>query len=147
MKYFSKLLTKKNMKSLMIISVLLFSMMIIGIFYNKYIEGFETSPSNFDTEFVSGKKLVLFYADWCGHCKDFKPVWDEVANTSNTGSEKKLISVNVGGDSTEESKLKRDYNVEGFPTIILIDKTNNSKEVYEGGRDKNSLQTYVNENM
>tara|TARA_Y100001970_G_C14198075_1_gene839355 strand:+ start:1550 stop:1966 length:417 start_codon:yes stop_codon:yes gene_type:complete len=138
------------MKTLMILSVLLFSIMIISIFFHSYNEGFETSPSNFNSELGnSGKKLVLFYADWCPHCTSFKPDWDEVANTSNNGSIKKLISVNVGDNSSESKKVMKEYNVEGFPTIILIDQTSSSKKmnVYEGGRDKTSLQTYVSENM
>ena len=28
----------------------------------------------------SGKKgtLILFYADWCGHCSTFKPIWNKL---------------------------------------------------------------------
>ena len=29
----------------------------------------------------SKHKLVFFYADWCHHCKQFKPIWEEVNRT------------------------------------------------------------------
>ena len=25
--------------------------------------------------------FVKYYASWCGHCKKFAPVWDELANS------------------------------------------------------------------
>ena len=45
--------------------------------------------------------LVDFYADWCGHCKKIKPVWDETAEEVNT-TEKKMLKVNCGGKSEKE---------------------------------------------
>ena len=26
------------------------------------------------------KKVILYYADWCGHCTHFKPVWKALKN-------------------------------------------------------------------
>jgi thioredoxin-like negative regulator of GroEL len=103
----------------------------------------ETTPANFDSDVLSGsnKKLVLFYAGWCGHCTKLKPTWDAAAANMNTGDKStwKLWKVNVGGDespndATEEQKaLGGKYPVQGYPTILIFQ---NGKMVneYEGPR-------------
>jgi thiol-disulfide isomerase/thioredoxin len=101
----------------------------------------ETTPATFDKDIASGKKLVLFYAGWCGHCKDLKPTWDEISNKLNTGDKStwKLWKVNVGGndspnDATEEQKaLGSKYPIKGYPTILIFQDGKMVNE-YEGPR-------------
>ena len=145
-----KLFSKKNMKALMIITVLLFTILVIRHFVNASTEGFETSCSNFESTLGnSGKKLVLFYADWCKHCKNFKPTWESVSSSVNSENDKKMISINVGNNSPESKTIMEEYNVQGFPTVVLIDQSNNKKSIepYDGPRDKSSLESYVNKNL
>ena len=42
-----------------------------------------------------------------------------------------------------------EYNANGFPTVMLVENTDSDKkiEVYEGNRDKTSLETYVNQQL
>ena len=42
-----------------------------------------------------------------------------------------------------------EYNVGGFPTVVLVENTDSGKkiEVYEGNRDKSSLETYVKQEL
>ena len=70
------------------------------------LEGF-TSNTNNDTQ------LMLFYADWCGHCKRMKPDWEKVkAEFPNN-------CIDVESESiTDEHRSK--YNVKGFPSIFVI---------------------------
>ena len=146
----SKIFSKKNMKALMIITVILFTILVIRHFFNTSVEGFEANASNFESTLgTSGKSLVLFYADWCPHCTKFKPTWETVSTSVNSEENKKMISIDVGDNSSESQKLMKEYNVSGFPTIVLIDKSNDKKtiETYEGGRDKSSLESYVNKNL
>jgi len=88
--------------------------------------------------------LVLFYAGWCGHCKDLKPAWDSAAMKLNPGSDKskwKLWKVNVGGTETpsdatsEQSALGQKYKVQGYPTILIFE---NGKVIneYQGDRSE-----------
>ena len=60
-----------------------------------------------------------------------------------------MISIDVGDKSAESKQLMKDYNVSGFPTIVLVDQSNQEKslEVYEGSRDKSALQAYVAEKL
>jgi protein disulfide-isomerase-like protein len=107
--------------------------------YTTYLkEGFELAPAKLEDEIASGKKLVLFYADWCGHCKKIKPEWDETAKEVNK-EDKKMLKVNCGGGSEEEKEIMSKYNIDGYPTIIVFD--NGVASPYEGKRDKESFMS------
>jgi thiol-disulfide isomerase/thioredoxin len=106
----------------------------------------ETTPNTFDDDVLkgSGKKLVLFYAEWCGHCNQLKPIWDSSSLALNAGDDKttwKMWKVNVGGndspnDASEEQKaLGSKYPIKGYPTILIFE---NGKMVteYEGDRSE-----------
>ena len=126
--------SKKNMPTL------LFSLIILLILYYVYTtyfkEGFESV--DLDEETKSGKQLVLFYADWCGHCKKIKPVWEEAASEINDKDKhKKMLKVNCGGGSEKEKEIMEKYKIDGYPTIILF--TNGKPSQYEGARNKDAF--------
>lgn len=147
----NKIFTKKNMKSLMVLSVLVFLMMITVYFYYSSMEGFESlKPKDLEKSLENGQpKLVLFYANWCPHCTDFKPTWDEVCTSVNEGGENKMLAVDLGDKSDESRQLMEEYEVDGFPTIVLIKNNGNNKslEKYEGPRDTISLLNYTKLNL
>jgi thiol:disulfide interchange protein len=82
-------------------------------------EGF--TDDELTNEVKDGKKLVLFYADWCGYCKKIKPLWDKTAEERSTMGKKDMIKVDVGGKTPEQTQLMKKYNVSGFPTIIMFE--------------------------
>ena len=69
-------------------------------------------------------ELILFYVDWCPHCKTAKPEWEKVKAeySSKPVNGYKLIFTEI--DCTKESpdleKLIAQYKIEGYPTIKLI---------------------------
>ena len=73
----------------------------------KYLE----NESEFD-ELIKGRVLVDFYADWCGPCKMFGPVFEEVSNESNIN----FVKVDVD----KENDIARRYGVMTIPTVILF---------------------------
>lgn len=124
--------SKKNVPTLLFLLVIL---LIIYYVYTTYFkEGFESL--DLDEETKSGKQLVLFYADWCGHCKKIKPVWEEAAAEIND-KDKKMLKVNCGGGSKKEKEIMEKYNIDGYPTIILF--KNGKPSPYEGARNKDAF--------
>ena len=69
-------------------------------------------------------EMLLFYADWCPHCKTAKPIWyevsDEYENKTVNGYKVVFTEVNCTNETDEVEKMINQYNVEGFPTIKMI---------------------------
>jgi len=85
-------------------------------------------------------KLKLYYADWCGHCRNFKPIFDgELSNmVLKEGLPCELVKVNA--DQNEEEV--RANNIQGFPTMIL-EKSNGEKIEYEGSRGPREIVEFL----
>jgi protein disulfide-isomerase-like protein len=124
--------SEKNIPKLLFLLVIL---LILYYVYTTYLkEGFENI--DLDNETKSGKHLVLFYADWCGHCKKIKPEWDEAA-AEIKDKDKKMLKINCGGGSEKEKELMEKYNIDGYPTIILF--KDGKPTPYEGARNKDAF--------
>lgn len=85
--------------------------------------------------FGNPTKCTYYYMDGCGHCKTFTPVWNQFTQ-SYSGSVKfnKVNMKDAGND------LKK-YNVEGFPTVVVIDSAGNY-EHYDGPRTVEGLKAF-----
>ncbi|KAL8722951.1 MAG: hypothetical protein Q9225_000643 [Loekoesia sp. 1 TL-2023] len=101
-------------------------------------------PSNFDQVVLkSGKPaLVEFFAPWCGHCKNLAPVYEELAQNFGFASNKLVIGK---VDADEHKDLGRKFGVQGFPTLKWFDGQSDKPEPYEGGRDLDSLSSFITE--
>lgn len=80
--------------------------------------------------------IILFKADWCGHCKRFKPVWD----TLHKKFESKFNFITF--DADKDANMLEQYKVDGFPTILFKDGVH--VKPYEGSRDFEDLDTVLN---
>ena len=61
---------------------------------------------------IENQAVVDFYANWCGPCKMFGPIFEEVSN---------IIDYNfVKLDVDNYSDIAREYGVMSIPTIILF---------------------------
>lgn len=128
-----------NSKNLSRTLVILIAFIVIYFVYKTYLkEGFESSSSTFENDLTDDTKLVLFYADWCGHCKKFKPIWEETAKEINKGGKKIMISVNVGEKDDMSGKISEKYKVDGFPTVVIFTNGKMSGS-YDGPRTKEGM--------
>ncbi len=71
-------------------------------------------PKEFDSKILSSgqKTLVLFYADWCPYCTNFKPTFEEM---NSDKVQKKAALVNE-----DENPLWDRFNIQAVPTMIAF---------------------------
>jgi protein disulfide-isomerase A6 len=80
-------------------------------------------------------KVILFKADWCGHCKHFKPTWEAISKQYNNKYEFIVY------DADKQKEHFKEYNVDAFPTVIV--KNGNKLMNYEGDRSVDDFSNFL----
>jgi thiol-disulfide isomerase/thioredoxin len=80
--------------------------------------------------------FIFFFANWCGHCKTFRPKWEDFKKSTNDYIFIDIEETNIPGNVfnprvtqklTEHAKSK----IRGFPTILFILSNNGDYEINE----------------
>lgn len=79
--------------------------------------------------------VYLFKAEWCPHCVNFKPTWNDIQK--NMSSKVEFVTY----DADKNKNEIKQFNIEGFPTIIL--KKEDKAIEYVGPRDINSVKEFI----
>ena len=116
-----------SFKIILIISLLCLS----NQFFGKDSSVIQLNKNNFVKKVIKSNNiwLILFYAPWCGHCKEFHPEFEKLAKS--TKGLFKLGAVNCENDR----ELAERYKIEGFPTVLFFGDDKNKAEEYEGDRE------------
>lgn len=137
----------------MIIMVVIVLFVILAIYYYyKYVsqklktsyqvnnEGYTNSGPSKQAE------LMLFYADWCPHCKTAKPIWNDLKtqyqNKTINGYQVLFTEINCTNESAETEQMMNKYNIEGFPTIKLL--KDGQVIEYDAKPSKETLNEFLN---
>ncbi|KAM8882371.1 protein disulfide-isomerase A4 isoform 1-T1 [Synchiropus picturatus] len=99
------------------------------------------TDGNFDT-FMEGKDTVLveFYAPWCGHCKQFAPEYEKIAQALKE-NDPPIPVAKV--DATEAKTVSGRFDVSGYPTIKIF--KNGEPVDYDGARTQDAIVARVKE--
>jgi len=69
------------------------------------------------------KKVIKFYADWCGPCKMYGPVFERVKQELQEGIE--FVEINVENDP---ENLSGEFKVRGIPHTVILEDGEKIKE-------------------
>lgn len=89
---------------------------------------------------VSKPTVYLFKADFCGHCKNFKPIWDKL----QLKYKREDIDF-ITYDSDKNGDMMGKYNVMGFPTIIM--ETKDGLKEFDDMRTIDKLSKFIDSNL
>jgi len=123
-----------GMMSPLMIVLGIFVLLIVGYFvYSMVVSAKKPSDTSSNNEFIGegmnnggGKdaELMLFYVDWCPHCKTAKPEWEqlkaEYEGKAVNGYNLIFTEINCTSDSPDTEKMMNTYKIEGYPTIKLL---------------------------
>ena len=130
MKDIIKNINKYKME-IMFIFIIIIIMIVLKLLMDKnIIENFR--------EINKKKSLILFYVDWCSHCKSILPIWNKFELENNNKRDVKVSKINCD----QNADLARKYNIERFPTILYLE-NEMVKKIYNGDRTLKSLTDFL----
>ena len=96
----------------------------------------------FNSKFKKGIWIILYYADWCGHCQNLKPTWNEYVESNVNNKALNIAEI----PDTSFGKLASQPMTNGFPSIKMF---NNQKEVdiFSGDRSVPKFERFSNKNI
>jgi thiol-disulfide isomerase/thioredoxin len=117
--------------------------------------------SKFNSLLKDGNIIVLYYANWCGHCQSMKPEWDKFKKICKTNPKYSHLQV-ADVESEHIGNTNAVNEVHGFPTIKYYNKNSTTKDIPEQSIDyqdervadkfinfanSNSLEEHVTEQL
>lgn len=81
-------------------------------------------------------RFVLYYANWCGHCKEMEPEWKKLEERYKNND---IIKIERYESEKDETKRER---INAFPMMILY-KMNGKKERYTSSRKYENMSQFV----
>ena len=64
---------------------------------------------------MAAKKVIKFYATWCGPCKIYSKIWDKVIPSYKDQID--FINIDIDKDQTG---FAAQYKIESVPTTVLV---------------------------
>lgn len=97
------------------------------------------SSDTIDEEIKKGPLFVNFYATWCEHCKELRPIWEKFATYAKVNERPyRVAKVNTAKDHAIATR----FHVKGFPTIMYF-KEGKEPVSYLGERKLGSIIDYA----
>jgi len=102
----------------------------------------DIKEKDFDAEVLQSSIPVVVdvWATWCGPCRIYSPIIDEVSKDY----EGKIKFVKLDADENESIVVK--YNIQSIPTTLLIEK-GQVKAMNVGAIPKDALKKWISKNL
>ena len=105
---------------------------------------FDTSVESFEEDVINASMhkpiLVDLWADWCPPCVVIAPILKQVVE--NLDFEIALAKLEV--DEGKNMKIAGQYQVRGFPTILLI-QNGEEKARFSGAQSTSFIENFIDE--
>lgn len=86
--------------------------------------------------------LVLFYTPWCGHCKTFDLIYNEVANIVTSKTNVLVAKIDMSANFIPDDQIGG--KIFRFPTIKLFKKKDKLNPIdFDGEREANSILDFI----
>ena len=88
--------------------------------------------------------LIFFYANWCGYCQKFSPIFDELGDKFQLSDN--IVIAKIDAIENDIDDIMAGIVVESFPTLYHVSGNKNEKAavLYEGSRELKELIEYIN---
>ena len=84
-------------------------------------------------------RVIKFYANWCGPCKRYGPIFEEVKKEYKDNNNIEFYEVNVDKD---DKKLASKFKVESIPTTVIVTSEGIAKK-YIGELSKEKINKLI----
>ncbi|MBD3670716.1 MAG: thioredoxin fold domain-containing protein [Gammaproteobacteria bacterium] len=105
----------------------------------------ETSLERFDTDVIqaSHENIVLLdlWAEWCPPCITIAPILEQVVEEY----EGEVLLVKIEVDDGDNMKIAGQYQVRGFPTILLF-QNGEEKARFSGAKPASFIKDFIEDN-
>lgn len=122
-----------NLRSVVMIVLVLIFIILLSYYFYYFIKPKVAPTYKHNLEGATNMnnkqaELMLFYVDWCPHCKTAKPEWEKVKaefdGKTIDGYSVIFSEMNCTEETPEIEKMMNTYKIDGYPTIKLL-KDNN----------------------
>ncbi len=107
--------------------------------------GFASRREGFEGGAEGAPTFTMYYADWCPHCKDIKPVFMEFSEKKSIQIGRKTVFLDMVEESEQPDKIK-EAEVKGFPTFKL-EKPGAAPIEYDGPRTPDGWLSFLKKNI
>lgn len=127
-------------KFLLLMFALFVIFFIFALYYKNDLLNTQRLKENFNSPYEGS--FTMYHADWCPHCKNALPDFNNVISNSNDYTKIKCEAIESEQDEFLKLEDTIKDKIQGFPTYIYCDKKGKC-EVYSGGRDKDSIKEFL----
>ena len=87
--------------------------------------------------------MVLFYADYCGHCKDMKPEWNKFVSSIQKKYTSKHPPMLIASINNEAMPFIEGHKeIKGFPSIFSLKPNGEKHQEFNGSRTANDFEEF-----